>query len=167
MPASFTVDDRELQAFLKRYTQREVEIVLTKAGSAGARAALPIVRAAVPIGTSKRVGQYYRKMNLTHGTLRASVRSRKIRRRGVQSETIGWVIGPMGKDVASRRGFIRVWVAGGTRPHLIRRGRGGRIQHPGQAANHWAYGPLESASEAAAMKAEAKLRQYAEGRAGV
>ncbi len=121
MPATFTIDDRQQKAFMRRYTPRELDKVKTKAAAAGARAGAKVMKAAAPVGTSERPGPYYRANNLGHGTLKASVKAVKIRASAVN--LIGYRVGPQGK-----LGFTRAWVEGGTRPH------GG---HPGQRAQRW------------------------------
>lgn len=147
------LDDHELRAFLNLYDGPDIDKVLQKAALAGAKAAERIVRPAVPIGTSRRPSQYYRRQGLGHGTFARTVKARRIRKRGDQRTTIGYVIGPAGKNA-----FTRAWIAGGTRPHLIRRGRGGRIQHPGEKANRWF--PGERAGAAAEHEGESYLVEY-------
>lgn len=157
MPSTFRYDDHELQAFLKHYTKPELEKILQKAAAAGARAAAPVLVASAPVGRTKRQSQFYRRQGAGHGMFRASIKARRIRRRGIQKGVIGFVVGPAGKF-----GFTRHWIAGGTRPHLIRRGRGGRIRHPGQTPDRWADGPLEAAGNVANARSEQILRQFAE-----
>lgn len=164
MAGTFTVDDRAQKALMRHYDPKKLERVFTASARAGANAVSAVLERAAPVGTSKRLGQFYRREGLGHGTLKASVKARKIRKTGIQRRTIGYVVGPGGKNVSSRRGFIRVWVAGGTRPHEIRMPRGGVIQHPGQRANPWvarasraALAAGEQASDAAILRHVSKI----------
>lgn len=146
MAATFIIDKRQQDAFMRRYTPREVDKVLTKAAAAGARAGVKVIKAAAPVGTSERPSQYYRTNALPHGTLKASVKATKIRAAAVN--TIGYRVGPQGK-----LGFTRAWVEGGTKPHMI-----GNRQHPGQRANPW----FERADDAGLAAAESATRTVIE-----
>lgn len=157
MAGTFRYDDHELQAFLAKYDKADLEKLLQKAAAAGARAAAPIIQSAAPVGTSPRPSGFYRRQGAGHGSFRGSIKARRIRRRGLNTGTIGFVVGPAGKF-----GFTRHWIAGGTRPHLIRRGRGGRISHPGQRPNRWADRVLANAGNVANARTEQILRQYAD-----
>ena len=110
-----SVDRRELDRFLARYTPSEITKIMKIAATNGGKEGAKVMRSAAPIGTAKRLSQYYRKMGLGHGTFRKSVRAAAIRGRGtaikgLQARTIGVVIGPMGKNA-----FTRAWIELGTR----------------------------------------------------
>jgi hypothetical protein len=153
----FVYDDREYQKLMRLYEPRRLDQVVTAAARAGAKAAEPIIRAAAPVGRSRRPSQFYRREGLLHGNFRASVKARKIRRRGIQAKTVGYVIGPAG-----RAGFTRYWIAGGTRPHDIPRGRAGKVRHPGQKPDPWFDRVLGPAVVAANTRSSAVLTRYAE-----
>jgi hypothetical protein len=91
-----TLDDREIRAYLDKFTRASVAKVLRKASSEAGKAMKPLVKAATPRGKT--------------GNLQRSVRSRRIR----GNPAIGQVVGPMG-----RQGAHRHLVEFGTRPHRI------------------------------------------------
>ena len=156
MTATLVIDDRQQRALLAKFTQQKVDKVLQSAARAGANAMADVVRGAAPVGVSRRPSQFYRRQGLGHGTFLGSIKARRIRKRGLNSQTIGFVVGPAGKF-----GFTRHWITGGTRPHLIRRGRGGRIQHPGSKGNPFIERVAAEASRAAVAKSEAILTRHA------
>ena len=151
---TFTIDDRQWQAYVRKFTPKEIDKLMTRATAIGSRAAAKVIKPQAPIGTSNRPSQFYRANGGGHGSFRASVRAKKIRPRGNNARTIGYVIGPMGKF-----GFTRAWAEYGTKPHGYR-SRPGR--HPGAKARPW-FGAAASAGEAAATSATQRiLDKYAE-----
>lgn len=98
---TFKIDRTAELALLKRYEPASVTKIMAEAARIGGIASAQVVKSATPIGTAERLSQYYRRMNLRHGTLRASVRAAKIRSRA----TIGQVVGPIGS-----KAFTRGWV---------------------------------------------------------
>jgi hypothetical protein len=153
MPSSFVVDDRAQRALLAHYGPAKLARIFQAAARAGAKAAEPTMRAAAPVGTSKRPSQFYRREGLSHGALAATVAARRIRKRGLNKATIGFVVGPAGRNA-----FTRQWVTGGTRPHMMRGARGGRFTHPGQRANPWV-DRAEGATVGVASRASAAVIQ--------
>lgn len=113
--AEFTarLDTRAQDAFLRRYKPDAVDRILTEAAAAGAKAGVNVLRNRAPTGSSSHPSQYYRRNGLGHGTFRKSVKAAKIRgRRGainIQGKTVGYVMGPMGKNA-----FTRSWREAGT-----------------------------------------------------
>jgi hypothetical protein len=110
---SASLDTRAQDRFLARYSSANVDKAMTAAGLRGATAARAVLKERAYTGKSLRPSQYYRRMKLEHGTLKASVRAAKIKGRGsalggLQGRTIGWVIGPIGKNA-----FTRHWVEKG------------------------------------------------------
>lgn len=100
---------------LRGYREAEVIGILKEAAKLGAQAAAKVLKPKAPIGTAERLSQYYRRLGLQHGTFRRTIRAAAIRGRGsaiqgLQGRTIGWVIGPMGKNA-----FTRHWIEYGTR----------------------------------------------------
>lgn len=154
-----TLDDRQERALFARYTPRKVEKILSAAGAAGARAAANVMRPKAPVGQGKREGQYYRRKHLGHGTFRGSVGARKVRRysrggiKGLQSNTLAWVVGPVGLNA-----FTRWWIEDGTKAHVLRK-RG--IAHPGAPARPWFRSVVGPASAMAQSVTEAILTRYA------
>lgn len=145
--ASFRIDDHEWQAFIRRYSPREIDRIMQLAAAAGARAGAKVLKASAPVGRSSRPSQFYRREGGGHGQFKASVRAGRIRKRGVQARTIGYVVGPMGKF-----GFTRSWIAGGVRPHGYKTRPG---KHPGASPNPWferAQSPAERAAEEASRR---------------
>lgn len=111
---TFTIDREAEKRMLRGYSSEAVTFILKQAAKAGGKAAAAVVKAEAPIGTSTRLSQYYRKMGLAHGTFRHSVRAAEIRGRGsmikgLQGNTVGQVIGPIGKNA-----FTRAWIELGT-----------------------------------------------------
>ena len=95
---------------LARFKPHEVDHVLLEAAKVGGQAGAKVLRSNAPVGTAARLSQYYRAHGLSHGTLRKSVRAAQIRGRhtaivGLQGRTVGYVIGPIG-----RQAFTRAWV---------------------------------------------------------
>lgn len=154
----YSIDDHQLQALFARFTPAEVAKVAQKAALAGAKVIEATMKANAPVGRSAREGAYYRKTGLHHGALRATVKARRIRRRGNQARTIGYVIGPAGKA-----GFTRQWVEGGTAPHVIHGKRGGVIHHPGERAQPFIERSAAKSTERAKAATSAVLARYAEG----
>jgi hypothetical protein len=148
--ATFTIDDREWQAYYRKFTPKEIDKLLTKASRAGATAAAKVVKARAPIGTSDRPSQYYRKTRAGHGSFRATVRAKQMRKRGLNAQTVGHVIAPMGKFA-----FTRAWLEAGTRPH------GG---HPGTAGKHWFRSAADAGSGVANTATARILETYARDR---
>ncbi len=146
MAATFRIDDRQTQAFMRRYTPREIDKVLQLAAAAGARAGAKVERAHAPIGKSKRESQFYRRQHAGHGEFARSVKATKVRQRGIQARTIAYVVGPQGKF-----GFTRAWIEGGTKPHK---------GHPGQAANPWFERGLPAALKAAETATRTVIDKY-------
>ena len=153
MPRSFqaTLDTRAQTAFLKRYRPDEVERALLAASAIGARAAVPVLRGAAPVGRSDRPSPYYRRNGLGHGTFRASIRAAKIRGRraglrDLQKRTVGHVIGPIGKNA-----FTRAWLEFGTNGPGRHRQRG----------LHWLAGIEDQAFSVARSASDASLAAYA------
>jgi len=154
MAGTYVVDDRGQRALMAHYAPEKLERMFQAAARAGAKAAEPILVAAAPVGRGARPSQFYRREGLGHGTFRGSVKARRIRKRGLNRRTIGFVIGPAGKA-----GFTRHWIAGGTRPHLVPRGRR-RVRHPGQRANPWVVGAAGPAAAAARAASDAVILRY-------
>lgn len=139
------VDRRAELAKLRHYSADAVDHILREAAKVGANGAKVVIKAEAPIGTSTRLSQYYRAHGLGHGTLRASVRAAPIRGRGsmikgLQARTVGYVIGPIGKNA-----FTRYWVEMGTR------------HQPGQ---HWLAHILSAAVSVARSGSGAVLDLY-------
>lgn len=147
---SLEIDTREQDRFLRRYNARGVETALTVAAAAGGKAGAAVLRSAAPVGKSARQSQYYRKSGLGHGTFKKSVTSRKIRGRSgalnVQGQTVGVVIGPIGKNA-----FTRYWIEAGTK---------GPGQHR-QRANPWVERSADETFRAARVATDNMLEAYA------
>lgn len=146
-----TIDKRAQDRFLARYTGTNVDEVLTKAAQVGGKAASLALRDKAPIGTAKRLGQYYRRKELKHGTFRKSVTSRKIRGRraalkGLQGRTVGVVIGPIGPNA-----FTRAWLEFGTV---------GPGKHR-QQGTHWVERAAIESLEVARLGSDSVLTEYA------
>ena len=146
MPSQFTakLDTRQQDAFLRRYKPDAVDRVLTEAAAVGAKAGVVVLRNHAPTGTSSHPSQYYRRNGLGHGTFRKSIKAAKIRGRhsslgGLQGKTIGYVMGPMGKNA-----FTRAWREAGTSGPGRHRVRG---LHWTQAAAGPSFSVARSASE--------------------
>lgn len=150
MAGTFKVDDSGQRALLRHYGQAKLDTIFQTSARAGAKAAAEVMRGAAPIGRSQPLSAVYRREGLEHGALRASVGARRIRKRGMNRGTIGFVVGPAGVG-----GFARHWVTGGTRPHRI-----GRRQHPGSAGNPWVDRIADEANAAAARASEAVIVRY-------
>jgi hypothetical protein len=140
------IDRRQEKQYLARFASSPLDRVKRKAATAAGAAAKPILKGAAPVGSSRREGQFYRREGYGHGTFRGSIRSRAIRRTGRNIQTVGVVVGPMGKT-----GFTRAWREGGTRPH------GG---HPGSRGTHWLERAAPGATAAASGAADAILTRY-------
>jgi hypothetical protein len=152
--STFRVDDDEQEALFRHYGQQKLDRIFMASARAGAKVAADALQRAAPIGTS-RPSQFYRRNKLPHGTLASSVAARKIRKRGVQKSTIGFVVGPGGKF-----GFTRHWITGGTKPHLVKTGRGKRMQHPGTRANPWVARTAPTAIDASNRASRAVIVRY-------
>jgi hypothetical protein len=142
-----TLDRREEEKMLARYHGSEVEFILKEAAKAGGKAGAQVLKPNAPIGTSQRLSQYYRRMGLQHGTFRRSVRAAMIRGRGsaikgLQGKTVGYVIGPIGKNA-----FTRAWIEQGTRT---------------ARANPWVEQSASASLSAAHDASDAVLTLYAE-----
>src|SRR5678815_4214935 len=118
------LDRHEELKMLRGYTPEAVDRILTESAKKGAQQAKEVMRDHAPVGTSDRPSQYYRRQGLPHGTFRASVKASKIR------STIGYVIGPQGKNA-----FTRGWLEWGTRR--------------GMRGTHWVASTASSAFSAA------------------
>ena len=143
-----SIDRRQLDRFLTRYTPEEVTKIMKTAATYGGKEGAKVMRSAAPIGTANRLSQYYRKMGLSHGTFRKSVRAAAIRGRntaikGLQARTIGVVIGPIGKNA-----FTRGWIELGTRH---------------QRANPWVEREAAPALSVAREASESVLEVYGRG----
>ncbi len=146
MTATFRIDDHQTQAFMRRYTPREIDKIMQLAAAAGGRAGAKVARQQAPVGGSKREGQFYRRQHADHGAFARSVKASKVRQRGIQARTIAYIVGPQGKF-----GFTRAWIEGGTKPH------GG---HPGQAANPWFERTMPAALKAADTATRTVIDKY-------
>jgi hypothetical protein len=155
MAGTFRVDDSGTRALLRHYGQDKLDRIFQSSARAGAKAAEPILQRAAPRGRSRKRSQFYRREGLQHGAFAATVKARRIRKKGIQKRTIGFVVGPAGRNA-----FTRHWIGGGVRPHLIRRGRGGRIQHPGHTADRWVEQAAPAALAAANRASEAVIVRY-------
>ena len=155
MAGTYKVDDSGQRALMRHYEPAKLKRIFQASARAGAKAAEPILQAAAPVGKSKRPSQFYRREGLGHGAFKASVQARNIRKRGINKDTIGYVVGPAGKH-----GFTRHWITEGTRPHLIKSGRGKRIQHPGSRGNPWVDRAGPRALAAATQASEAVILKY-------
>lgn len=150
MPSAFvgTIDRAAEQKMLKGYRPEAVTAILQQAAKEGGRAAKAVLAPRAPIGTSSRLSQYYRRLALAHGTFRRSVRAAMIRGRGsalgkgLQGRTVGYVIGPIGKNA-----FTRGWIELGTRH---------------QKARPWVEEAAGQALTAAYAASDAVLTLYAE-----
>jgi hypothetical protein len=170
---SFTARiDREAEKrLLARYSADNVLFILKEAARVGAQGGAKVMKAEAPVGESKRLSQYYRRMGLGHGSFRQSIRAALIRGRGsaikgLQGKTVGYVIGPMGKNA-----FTRAWVEAGTKAHDQGRrnaGRAGREvqqghgkgQHPGAEGRRWMGAVAGPALDTARAASEAVLDLY-------
>jgi len=143
MTFSVKIDRRAESRMLRGYTPSAVEQELLAAAKEGASAAAKVMRSNAPIGTAKRLSQYYRHKGLSHGTLQRSVRAAAIRTRssGV-STVVGYVFGPLGPNAFSRR-----FVEGGTRT--------------GRPANPWVARIASAALSVAQRASESLLEAYA------
>lgn len=150
--ATFKIDDREWQRYVRKFGPRELDKLLAKASGAGARAAAKTIKADAPVGTSAP-SQFYRANGLGHGTFKRSIKAARIRKVGVQARTVGHVIGPMGK-----LGFTRAWVEGGTKAHGYKT-RAGR--HPGARGKHWFEAASRAGSAVATTATQRILDTYA------
>lgn len=92
---------------LKRFQQPNLDRVLQRATSVGARVLVAPIRRAAPV---KRGGGKVGKGYGEPGDLAKSVRVARVRR----TAGVAAVVGPMG-----RRAFTRYWVIFGTKPHRI------------------------------------------------
>ena len=155
MAGTYKVDDSGQRALMRHYAPDKLDKIFAASARAGAKAAESVMQAAAPVGKSKRPSQFYRRQALGHGTFKDSVKARRIRKRNINRETVGFVVGPAGKA-----GFTRHWISGGTRPHLIRRGRGGRIKHPGSRGNPWVERVAGRALAAATKASDAVIVRY-------
>lgn len=143
-----TIDRTAEKRLLARYSAVAVEHVMGEAAKVGAQAGAKVLRAAAPIGVARRLSQYYRRMGLGHGAFRSSVRAAAIRGRhsaisGLQGATIGYVIGPIGRNA-----FTRGWIELGTRH---------------QRANAWVERTADAALATAKAGSEAVLDLYDRG----
>lgn len=162
-PFRVTVDSRAIDELMRQFEPARVEKILKGARGAGSRAASRVVKGAAPTGRG-RPGQYYRAQGWGHGTLKASVKARSIRRNRRQG-VLGVVIGPMG-----RQAFTRHWVEHGTRAHVIPPRRGARgiadvarglyTRHPGSQGRKWLDRVAPQALNAAVVAAERVLFRY-------
>lgn len=150
MPPTFRVDDRGQKALMRHYDPKKLDRIFGAAAKAGGEASEQVLRAAAPVGTSQPLSGIYQKAGLRHGALKASVDSRRIRRRGQNKGVIGVVIGPMGRGAVARH-----WVTGGTRPHRI-----GNRMHPGSRGNPWVDRATNAADAAASSASETVIRRY-------
>lgn len=141
-----TLDTRAQDKLLRKFRPVEVEKILGKAALAGANSGRKVLTGRAPVGTSKREGQFYRRNGYGHGTFLGSVKARRIRKRGLQEKTIGYVIGPIGK-----RAFTRHWIEYGTRSHG---------KHPGERATHWVERSADAAFSEAQKASEDALIRY-------
>ena len=153
---TFTIDDREWQRYVSRFSPVEIDRIMLKASRAGAAAAAKVIKAQAPIGTSDRPSQFYRANSGKHGSFRASVKARKIRQRGTNARTIGHIVAPMGAF-----GFTRAWVEAGTKAHGYRT-RGG--QHPGSPGRHWFRSAADAGTAVADTATTRILETYARDR---
>jgi hypothetical protein len=147
---SFHVDDSGQKALFRHYEPKQLDRVFTASAGAGARAIAKTMQSAAPVGQSKRQGQFYRERGWGHGMLKASIKARKIRKRGINRNVIGYVVGPGGPA-----GFTRHWVTGGVRPHRI-----GKVQHPGHTPDPWVERVAPAASAAGERASDAVIRKH-------
>lgn len=155
MAGTYTVDDRGQRALMRHYEPAKLKRVFQAAARAGAKAAEPIIVSAAPTGKSERPSQFYRREGLGHGTFRGSVKARNIRKRGINKNVIGYVVGPAGKH-----GFTRHWVSAGTRPHRMRRGQFAGAMHPGSRGDPWVDRAGPRALDAASRASDAVILRY-------
>jgi hypothetical protein len=110
MANAFTATlDRRGSDRWKRKT-RGLDRIMGDAVRAGAEAGAEVMQANAPIGTSSRPSQYYRARGYGHGTLRSSIRARKI-------DDLAYAMAPMGP-----KGFARAFVE--IKSHWTRRVKG-------------------------------------------
>ncbi len=141
-------DDAEMRRYLDALDEKGVVRIRRKGLTKGGAVYRKAIAAETPVkvragagarGTytvRKRGGTYVEKQYGTPGEMRKSVKVRRIR----SNPAIGVVVAPMGKTA-----FMRHWVAGGTKPHLIRPKGGGflalafgavkLVHHPGAKPN--------------------------------
>jgi hypothetical protein len=146
---TYKVDDHGQKALMRHYGDKKLDRIFAAAAKAGGEAAEGVLTAAAPVGSGPLSG-IYRRAGLQHGALKASVDSKRIRRRGANRNTIGVVIGPMGRGAVARH-----WVTGGTRPHRM-----GNRMHPGARANPWVDRATNSADAAAAAASDTVITRY-------
>jgi hypothetical protein len=149
MSAHFHMDASEVDAYLAEITEEKRAKALRAATTAGARAAMPILRAATPRGAT--------------GNLQSAVRMKAMRKR----YGIGSVVAPMGK-----KGRHRELVSGGTKAHIIAGRNGGflnignrymrAVNHPGAKANPFLARVAGSMTEAAVRAFETRMERYIE-----
>ena len=137
--------DAELR-MLAAYDDHAVQKIMEQAAESGGKQAAKVLKDAAPIGTARRLSQFYRRQGLQHGTFRSSVRAAKIRGRGsalvgLQGRTIGYVVGPIGS-----KAFTRHWIESGT-------------SH--QRANPWIAQTASAALSVARDASDAVLTLYA------
>jgi hypothetical protein len=147
---TFIVDDHGQRALFRHYEPKEIDRIFRASAKAGATSGAKVLQAAAPVGDSQPLSGLYRKYSLRHGALKASVKARPIRKRGVNKTTIGYVMGPGG-----RGGLARHWVTGGTRPHRV-----GNRRHPGSRGNPWVDRAASKANDAAAKASDAVITRY-------
>jgi hypothetical protein len=166
MSARFHIDSHEVDVYLAQITDAKRANALRVATSAGARAAVPILRAATPVGPT--------------GNLRRSVQAKAIRRQ----YGIGSVVAPMTrKEKTTKSGKVRAGtgtaaqhralVEYGTKPHIIApRSLGGRlavaggyarlVHHPGAKPNPYLERAAGSMSAAAGRAFDVRITRYLE-----
>lgn len=140
------IDRAAEKKMLRGYREEEVVRILKEAAKVGASAGAKVLKGKAPVGMSNRPSQYYRRLGLSHGTFRRSVKAAAIRGRGsaikgLQGRTIGYVIGPIGRNA-----FTRHWIESGTR-HA--------------RANPWVERSAPEALSVAQRASEAVLQAYA------
>jgi hypothetical protein len=154
----FRIDSREVDAWLKGLEEPKVAKALRTSTTAGAKAAVPILRAKTPTGKGM-TGKYAH----APGNLRALVRHKAMKKR----YGIGSVVAPMGKAAYYRR-FVEL----GTKAHVIAGPEGGflniggrymrAVRHPGARPRHFIGGAAGSMTDAAESAFESRMIRYME-----
>lgn len=135
--------------YLERISEEKRAKALRTSTTAGAKAAVPVLRAATPVGKT--------------GNLQGSVRHKAMKRR----YGIGSVVAPMGKKASHRH-----LVVGGTKAHVIPGPAGGALRvgnrylravhHPGAKPNPFIDRAADQMDAAATRAFDDRISRYVE-----
>lgn len=153
------IESREVDDWLKGLAEPKLKKALRASTTAGAKSAVPIIRAATPVGKKGMTGKYPH----SAGNLRGLVRHKAMKKR----YGIGSVVAPMGGAA-----YYRKYVELGTKAHIIA-GRdggflniGGRylraVRHPGARPRHFMEGAAGNAAAAAESAFESRMLRFME-----